>query len=160
MTEKQSNKRGFIKHLERYRDEENRAVLAALRRGHKPEMCYYVLDYQTEQNKDYIYMIASLFALHPQSANSGNMGEHMRRLDPTLENAATERRFMHLLKMRRETIERPLRQCISILKSNEIRVNWNQLYWDMYRWNEQDYRVQEQWTKSFLWHRQSESDSD
>ena len=51
MTGKQSNKHHFIKRLESHRDSENRAVLAALRRGNKPEMLRYVIDFQTERNK-------------------------------------------------------------------------------------------------------------
>jgi len=160
MNDKQSSKHRFIKRLEAYRDKEDRAVLAALRRGHKPEMFRYVIEYQTKRNKDSIYMIAALFALHPASAKSGNMGDHMLALDPQRENDATERRFAQLLRMHRETIGRPLRQCISILKSNEIPVNWNRLFWDMQNWNEQDYQVQEQWARAFWRLNPSESKND
>lgn len=159
MTEKQNNKHSFIRRLESFRDNENRAVLAALRRGHKPEMFRYVIDYQTERNKEFIYMFAALFALHPKSTEHGNMGEHLRKLDPKLENEATERRFSVLLRMRRETIERPLRQCVSILRSNEnaIPINWNRLFWDLHDWNEPDHRVQESWARSFWTREKSKS---
>lgn len=152
MTDIQSNKHGFIKRLESYRDREERAVMAALRRGHKPEMFRYVIDYQTERNKDFIYMTASLFALHPSPNGRGNMGEHLRRLATNEGRAeSTERRFVNLLRMRRETIERPLRQCISILRSADsgIPINWNRLFWDLHDWDEPDHRIQERWARSF-----------
>lgn len=160
MTDKPSSKHRFIKQLEIYRDREDRAVLAALRRGHKLEMFRYVIEYQTKRNKDFIYMIASLFAWHPRSTEAGNIGDHMLALDPQRENNATERRFMQLLRMRRESIGRPLRQCISILRSNEIPVNWNRLFWDMQDWNKQDHSVQERWARSFWGYKSSESEND
>ena len=91
------------------------------------------------------------------------MGDHLRVLAAKDGKAeSTERRFVNLLRMRRETLERPLRQCVSILKSdeNEIGINWNRLFWDLHDWNEQDHRIQERWARSFWRSNQSESNSE
>ena len=69
---------------------EDRAMLAALRRGlgaepgdpETADMMPYVerrirKEASRREVKD-IYMVASLFALHPSSADSGNMGDHLR----------------------------------------------------------------------------------
>ena len=160
MSSTETKEHPFVSRLEKYVEDKNRAALAALRRGHRPEMFRYVIEYQTKRNKGFIYMIASLFALHPASAKSGNMGDHMLALDPQRENDATERRFAQLLRMRRETIAPRLRQCISILRSNEIPVNWNRLFWDMQDWDKQDHPVQERWARSFWGKTKSESKND
>ncbi len=164
MTDKQSNKHDFIKRLERYRDEGNRAVLAALRRGlgaapgEVPDMFPYVVPFVQRWNEDDIYMIASLFALHPSSISSGNIGDHLRRLlDDEASAEATERRFVQLLRARRDTLEPRLRQQVSILKSNDIAVNWHQLIADLRNWNHPDRFVQRRWAGAFWRANQSES---
>lgn len=159
MTDKPSSKHRFIKQLEIYRDREDRAVLAALRRGYKLEMFRYVIEYQTKRNKDFIYMIASLFAWHPRSTEAGNIGDHLLALDPKRENNATERRFVQLLRMRRDTLEPRLRQHISILKSKDIPVHWHQLFRDLRNWDHPKRFVQRNWAGAF-WYRQSESENE
>lgn len=153
----------FISYLENRASD--RATMAALRRGlgaqpGDPEtagMFPFVVPFVRDWNEKDIYMIAALFALHPSSTRVGNMGDHMRRLDLTQENDATERRFVQLLRMRRDTLEPRLRQQISILKSNDIAVNWHQLIHDVGYWNHPNHFVQRRWARSFWGHTQSES---
>ncbi len=156
----------FISYLES--KAENRAVLAALRRGLGAEpgdpatagMLPYVVPWINEwyEEADF-YMIASLFALHPASTATGNIGHHVRALDPKLENDATERRFVQLLRMRRETLEPHLRQQISILKSKDVPINWHQLFADLRNWDHPDRFVQRRWARAFWRAPKSESKS-
>lgn len=154
----------FISYLEARADD--RAMLAALRRGlgavpGDPEtagMFPYVVPWINEWYEEAdIYMIASLFALQPASRSTGNMGHHCRALDPQLENDATERRFVQLLRMRRETLEPRLRQQVSILKSKDLPVNWHQLITDLQYWRHPDRFVQRRWAGAFWRANQSES---
>lgn len=154
----------FISYLES--NAENRAMLAALRRGLGAEpgdpetagMFPYVVPWINEWYEEAdIYMIASLFALHPASRSTENLGHHVRALDPTLENDATERRFVQLLRMRRETLEPRLRQQISILKSKDIPVNWHQLFADLRNWDDPKRYVQRRWAGAFWRATQSKS---
>jgi len=147
----------FISYMEE--NAENRAMLAALRRGlgaapGDPEtagMFPYIVPWINEWYEEAdIYMSASLFALHPDSAKSGNMGDHMRRLTvDERRKESTERRFVQLLRMRRETLEPRLRQQISILKSKDIPVNWHQLIADLRYWDHPDHFVQRRWAGVF-----------
>jgi CRISPR system Cascade subunit CasB len=156
----------FISYLESRKDD--RAMLAALRRGlgaepGDPETAAMLPHVVPWINKWYeeadIFMIASLFALHPASRASDNMGHHIRALDPKLENDATERRFVQLLRMRRDTLEPRLRQQISILKSKDIPINWHQLMRDIGKWDHPKRFIQRHWARAFWGARHSDSDS-
>ncbi len=145
---------------------EDRAMLAALRRGlgaqpgEEPAMFPYVVPFVHDWNEADIYMIASLFALHPSSISSGNIGDHLRRLAADEGSAeATERRFVQLLRMRRETLEPRLRQQISILKAKDIAINWHQLMADLRNWDHPKRFVQRHWADAFWRANQSESKS-
>ena len=148
---------------------DDRAMLAALRRGLGAEpgdpetagMFPYVVPWINEWYEEAdIYMIASLFALHPASTSKGNLGDHLRRLTADEGNAdATERRFVQLLRMRRETLEPRLRQQISILKSQDIRINWHQLFADLRNWDHPKRFVQRHWAGAFWRATQPESKS-
>jgi CRISPR system Cascade subunit CasB len=151
---------------------DDRAMLAALRRGlgaapgdpETAEMSRYVehrirKDATEREDRD-IYMIASLFALHPTPTAKGNLGDHLRRLTFDESRAdATERRFVQLLRMRRETLEPRLRQQISILKSKDIAVNWHQLFADLRNWDHPKRFVQRNWARSYWRAAKSESKS-
>ncbi len=121
----------FIAYLESLR--EDRAALAALRRGlgqppgSQPSMYPYVEPF-LHPNIRYLerayYLIASLFAYHPQSGGSGNLGDHFalaRAAQP--DSAAVERRFVALLAAHPDDLPFYLRQAISLLRSKEIHIN-------------------------------------
>lgn len=156
MSNFETKEQPFIAYL--LRNAENRAMLAALRRGLGAEpgdpetaaMLPHVVPFVQDWNERDIYTIASLFALHPASTSSGNLGDHLRRLAADEGNAdATERRFAQLLRMRRETLEPRLRQQINILKSKDTPVNWHQLFADLRYWDHPKHFVQRAWARSF-----------
>ncbi len=152
---RESSQHPLINFLEQHADD--RAMLAALRRGlgrspgSTPEMFPYVMPFvRGHSDEEDIYLIASLFALHPTSVSSGNMGDHLRDYIKQVGDAeATNRRFVRLLRLRREMLDTPLRQHISLLKSKEVAVNWNQLLVDVQHWSHDDYFVQKNWAKAF-----------
>src|SRR5512139_402968 len=98
--------RPFVTYLESLR--EDRGALAALRRGlgQPPgaarEMYPYVVPWlpaeAPRQREAAYFLVAALFAYHPDPGGSGNLGQTFRRtLDPNADNTATERRFTTLL---------------------------------------------------------------
>jgi len=165
MSHTETKEVAFVSYLESHA--EDRAMLAALRRGlgqepgEAPGMFPHVVPFVRDWNEADIYMIASLFALHPSSARSGNMGAHLRALVHELgDDAATERRFVQLLRMRRDTLEPRLRQHISILKAKDIAINWHQLFTDLRSWDHPNHFVQRGWANSFWRLNPSESKND
>jgi CRISPR system Cascade subunit CasB len=149
----------YITYLESLK--EDRAALAALRRGlgkpegSAPEMYPYVVPWlPKEENRwreTYYYLIASLFAMHPDCAHDGNMGDHfaLARSKSNSSSEAVERRFTALLSSHPEDLGFYLRQAISFLRSNEVPVQWHQLMHDIERWSHPQRYVQRQWANAF-----------
>lgn len=147
----------FITYLEAHADD--RAMLASLRRGlgqkagEVAAMFPYIIPFIKGQNRweeNNFYLIASLFALHPLSTDTGNMGYHLRTMADGLgDDAATSRRFVQLLNQHRESLDAPIRQHVSLLKSHEIGVNWHQLLYDLNYWSHEDAFVQRQWASKY-----------
>ena len=165
MSSAETKEERFISYLES--KAEDRAALAALRRGlgqkpgDAPGMFPYVVRFVQDWNEADIYMIASLFALHPSSTKFGNMGDHLRAVAREIgDDASTERRFAQLLRMRRDTLEPRLRQHISILKSKDIPVHWHQLFRDLRHWGHPKRFVQRHWAGAFWGYKSSESENE
>ncbi len=150
----------FIKGLYSLAEANDRAALAALRRGlglppgAAPQMFPYVeprLPQQRSQKQENAcYLIASLFALHPALGGKGNMGDHFRKADPEGKGKdALERRFTILLAAHPEDLPDYLRQAVSFLKSKDVPMDWNELFWDVLAWDDEDRRVQKRWARGF-----------
>lgn len=139
---------------------QDRGALAALRRGlgqppgHAPEMIRFIAPFISDDTNYWrqqaLYMIASLFALHPSNTTSGNMGDHFAKLKSG-DDAPLERRFTALLSSNPEELDVHLRQAISVLKNKETPVNWDQLLRDVTRWGypESRDRVRRAWAYRF-----------
>lgn len=164
-----SQPHNFITHLETLADD--RAALAALRRGlgqppgTVPDMYPYVVRWLPQEAypnswlEQSYYLLAALYALHPQSTPEGNLGDHFAlTLDPNPDhNTAIERRFMGLLTAHSDDLPFYLRQAISFLKSKERPINWHELMWNVRDWGYPDRqtRVQKRWATQF-WRRRAE----
>lgn len=166
-----SNPDQFVNYLESLK--ENRGALAALRRGlgqppgTVPDMFPYVVPRLPENaypdswpEKSY-YLIASLYAFHPESTSAGNLGAHFARLrDPDPDkNDALERRFTALLTANPEDLHIYLRQAISFLRSkDETPINWHALMWDVLSLNnpERATKTQKRWAQGFWGRRRIE----
>lgn len=154
----------FVTYLEGLRD--NRAALAALRRGlgQSPgtvaDMYRYVVPWLADDAPPWretaYYLIAALFAYHPDPGGVGNVGRHFARTRaPQGDNTAIERRFTALLAAHPDDLNFYLRQAVSFLKSKEVPINWHQLLSDVLGWGHPDRYVQQQWARAF-WGRPTE----
>jgi len=149
----------FIASLQKLAEKQERGALAALRRGlgqppgTTAEMFRYVEPFlpqkRSRAQESAYYLVASLYALHTQSTNTGNLGTHMAQARSEAGEDALERRFTALLSAHPDDLPDYLRQTISFLKSKAIPVNWNQLFWDLQNWDDEDRRVQKHWASAF-----------
>lgn len=149
----------FVTYLESLR--EDRAALAHLRRGLGrplgtvvdmfPYVARWVPPDAPRALEDSYYLIAALFALHPDAGGTGNVGDHFRRVVREDEQSATavERRFTALLAAHPNDLDFYLRQAVSYLRSKEVPVNWHQLCADVRWWAHPEHRVQRRWARSF-----------
>lgn len=138
---------------------DDRAVRAALRRGlgqppgYAPEMLMHMarrVQGMPAWQERAAYIVAALFALHPMNTTSGNMGNHLGRLRGK-NDTALERRFGALLAAHEEELDVYLRQAITLLKQQDIAVNWLQLFRDISAWSHPDRqaRARRAWANSF-----------
>ncbi|GAB4535579.1 MAG: hypothetical protein Fur0018_25950 [Anaerolineales bacterium] len=159
----------FVAYLQSLAEKQERGALAALRRGlgqppgQAPEMYPYVIPYLPAglhpEGEAACYLLASLFAFHPESAAKGNMGDHMAaaaRQSPNSE--AIERRFTVLLNAHPDDLPAYLRQTVSFLKAKGVPVNWEQLLRDLLYWAHPDYgpQIRKRWANAF-WGRPQET---
>lgn len=174
-----SREEKFTEFLEGLYERDERATLAALRRGlgrapgEASEMHSHVLrgvrgfGLQARQEDAY-YIVAALFALHPgKSWRAGGDARHDTNLGASLgvlakenkESSSVERRFVALLNCRKEELPDHLRNIVSLLKSKDIPINWAQLIKDINFWNNENRRVQRDWARAF-WSDATEAEND
>ena len=149
-------------------DKEDRATLAALRRGlGKPpgsagEMHPFVIPRLPKSTgpgwnweQECCFIVASLFAWHPENLDAGapwerNFGASAKELGlkpGRLEGV--ERRFVALLNAESVDVPDHLRTMVGLLKTEAVRVDWEQLLSDLTRWDDPERRVQIRWAKAF-----------
>ncbi len=151
----------FIDYLINLKENEQRGALAALRRGlqHElgkcvemyPYMIPWLKNVKGRWNKNMHYLIASLFAYHPSSGNSGNMGDVFHQIFLNQgKSKSIEQRFITLLRCNPEDLDFHMRQAISLAKSANIPIDWQRLFYDLKRWPyESSFPPYESWAQSF-----------
>jgi CRISPR system Cascade subunit CasB len=157
----------FVEHLESLVAAEDRAALAALRRGlgkdpgTVAEMHRYVVPWLpagcSRFQEDAYYLVAALFAWHQGSwrreegppAAATNLGASFARLAESVESDSVERRFVAMLNCHRDDLPTHLRHAVGLLKSHEIPIDWGQLLGDIQNWGLESRGVQRSWARSF-----------
>jgi CRISPR system Cascade subunit CasB len=159
------DERRFISALEHLVTNDDRAALAALRRGlgQRPgetmELYPYVAPYvqtlQYTSDENPYYIIASLVGLYPTPSWQRGEGKQLTNLGVSLSllkddsSDNLEKRFVALLNAHADDLPEHLRHVISLLKSKDKPVNWLRLLRDLKQWDREDRRVQRLWAKGF-----------
>lgn len=170
--ETNSQRDRLIEELENAKNADDRATLAKLRRGlgKEPgapgaaERDAWVLKRLRQDASraelEKCCLVASLFGLHPDSGGMGTLGAAFRQLWKSNDEAeGPERRFVALLDSDSEDLPMRLRQAISLLKTNDIAINWQQLLRDLRSWSHPDRYVQRQWAKDFWSNQRSDGEN-
>jgi CRISPR system Cascade subunit CasB len=149
----------FVSHLEKLRAADDRAALARLRRGLGKEPGTAVEMFPLVQpwlpanmprsQEDAFFLVAALFAAHPEPGDIGNFGQSFARLAEKREIASIEKRFVALLNAHKDDLANHLRHAVSLLASDSIPVNWRQLLADIQWWGHPERFVQRDWAKGF-----------
>jgi CRISPR system Cascade subunit CasB len=165
-----------LKRLAEHRETDSgaRATLAILRRavgkppGEAADAARFVWGFlprdappwQVDEEEEVFHLIAGLFALHPKpwpeadtASRSRNLGASFARLRAAVEQRgggeSVERRLVALLNSHADDLPKHLRQAISLLRSEDIPVDWLQLLRDIRGWDRDDRRVQRRWAQAF-----------
>jgi CRISPR system Cascade subunit CasB len=149
----------LIQHLMDLARREDRAALAALRRGlgkppgTVPETFPHVTPYipssdNTPHREWPYYLVGSLFALHPETGAKGDLGWTCRQLG---EHPSAEARFRTLLASNQDELPDRLRQIVSLARSAPRRtpIDWALLLKHLRYWTHPDGWVQRQWARSY-----------
>lgn len=153
----------FANYLRQLAERDDRAALAALRRGvGKPpgavaEMNRYVVPWlpTSPWADDAYYQVAALFALHGESWRGerdrwrSNLGASFARLG---DDAGAERRFVALLNAHRDDLMAHVRRAVTLLRARDVAVDWGQLLRDILAWDHPERWVQRRWARAYWGH--------
>ena len=151
-------KENFIQHLKDLREKEDRAALAAMRRGlnsRDPESNFdasghvlpWLPDGLPRKEVRNSFMTAALFAWHPLGGGDGSLGLAMSKIEDL--SGSGERRFTALLDADYEDLPVYLMQIVGLLRSKDIPIDWLQFLKDVSWWNHPDRFVQKRWARDY-----------
>lgn len=155
----------FVGYLRELVAREDRAALAALRRGlgkapgEAAESHRYVVPFTSDlsaRREAAYYQVAALFAWHQGSwqadsadPHSTNLGASLERLAARSMGSSVERRFVALLNSHADDLDAHLRQVVGLLKAGDVPIDWARLLRDLQHWDSEDRQVQRAWARAF-----------
>ena len=117
----------------------------------------------SEHRQDDYFLVAALFALHqgttgPNSTSAdalrNNFGASFRLVADRSGSSSIEKRFLAVLSASREELDDHLRHAISLMRANNVGIDWAQLLRDLAGWNSPSRFVQRHWAQGY-WHMQT-----
>lgn len=167
--------RPFIAELERLlggdSDRREAATLAKLRRGltensgERDIWLYGHLGGAAPEQEEPAALVASLFALWHQGGRGrsqrppDSFGGSYGRLLAVTGSESVERRFATLLDSHPDDLPARLRHAVTLLRSKDVPINWEQLLRDLLWWGAENRPVQRRWARAF-WTRNDAATSD
>lgn len=167
MTETQTRETPFIGHLASLANQDDRAALAALRRGlgrapgMAPELYPHVARFfprdglrLSRDRENAMFTVAALFGMVPNhSVGAGSPLKVLRQVirDRNLESGSTERRVLSLLNADVDSLPTHLRHLIALIRSHgpERRLDYEELLRDVSNWSSADRWVQRNWASDW-----------
>jgi CRISPR type I-E-associated protein CasB/Cse2 len=111
---------------------------------------YRLLPYGLNATQEEAYfLVATLYGLADGGAK-GNLGASLHRARDPKNHKGLDRRVEILLDSDARQLAFRLRQTVRFLKSNRVKVNWQQLLEDLLRWNYSSRTVQKQWARAYF----------
>jgi CRISPR system Cascade subunit CasB len=149
----------LVAHLHRLHQANDRAALARLRRGlgkepgsvwgmHGLVQPWLPADLP-RYHEDACYLIASLFASHPEPGGEGTLGKAFARLRAKHDSESIEKRFVAMLDADAADLPSHLRHAVSLLASAGVPVDWARLLDDVQRWGRPERFVQRRWSRDY-----------
>jgi CRISPR system Cascade subunit CasB len=150
---------GLVSALLKIADQGDRAAMATLRRGLSrspgtvltmaPFVEPYLAAEASRWDRDASYLVAALFAAHPNHRAGQSLGSAFRRLSAETGSGSIEGRFAGLLDCDAEDLHHHLRHAIRLLGAHDIALDWHRLARDIRHWRHADRWVQRGWARDF-----------
>ena len=155
-TPHEHKKRDLILMLERRHADDDRAALAALRRGltqgMEASVYPYVAPYFPSERRPWIertyVLVAALFATHP-SDHGLTVGRALRQVQEKSDSKSVEPRFVALLNAHPDDLGQHLRHAISLARSKDVNIDWDDLLSAVLGWDHEDRWAQRRWAHDF-----------
>lgn len=163
MTDTDASESAFIRYLTGLAERDDRAALAALRRGlgrppgTAPELYPHVARFfpsdaahSSRSREDAMFIVAALFGLLPtHRAGSGSPVRALRRLN--LESESTERRVLSLLNADAVALPIHLRHLFALIRGHapDQHLDYDRLLRHVTQWDHPDRWVQRQWARDW-----------
>ena len=155
----------LIGHLVNMVDREDRGALAVLRRaasaepGCSADSFPHVLPWVPEDarrngDEDLYFLVATLFAIHPDHRETGNFGATMWRTatDGGAEpNPSADLRFRRILEANRSDLPDLMRQAVRMAatRSSSVAIDYDLLLTQLQSWDHPTRWVQRKWARSY-----------
>ena len=160
----------FAAQLARLVDTEDRAALAALRRGlgkapgdvaaMHPLIVPFLPDDGNARDDEAWYLVGSLFGLHPEpwrasaqtDGRGPSFGATLKRLRDAKGDAGgpgIDRRMVAILNAHRDDVGAHLRQAVGLLRGGALPIDWAHLLRDLLRWDHPERPTQRQWARDY-----------
>jgi CRISPR type I-E-associated protein CasB/Cse2 len=142
----------FVRSLYELARRGDRAALAALRRGltqplaAMPYVVPYLSKEASERDERALVLVGGLFALHP-AAGERTLAGALRALAEQSDSVAL--RFRALLDCDAEDLAVHLRHAVALARSQDLPIDWNDLYRAARSWGDPKKRAQRAWARDF-----------
>jgi CRISPR type I-E-associated protein CasB/Cse2 len=102
------------------------------------------------KNQEAIYfLIATLYPM-AENTGEGDFGTSLRKVKNENNHKGLDKRVQVLLDSDEIQLPFRLRQLIHLIKSKQVKVNWQNLLEDLLWWNSQERAVQRRWARNYF----------
>lgn len=111
---------------------------------------YKALPFDIPKFQEDVYFLVATFFPMAEGGGDGDLGASLVKAKWRGKNEkGIDRRFQNLLDADKAQLPFRLRQVIHLLKTNQVRVNWNQMLGDLLHWDHPDRYIQKKWARSY-----------
>jgi len=152
---------GFVRFLQEIAESGDRASLATLRQGFTnplralPYVAPFLASSDGRQREDNLILLATLFASHREHGQQ-SLARAMHLVMIATGSGSIEPRFRALLDCSREDLPSHLRHAVSLVASQSLPIDFDDLLQAIRHWSHDDRFIQRRWARDF-WSSQQEA---
>lgn len=144
----------FVQYVQALATSGNRAALSALRQGSAnplralPYVAPFLKEDDGRQREESLLLLGALFGSFPETG-SVSLATALRFVMERAQSDSIELRFRALLDSPREDLSNHLRHAVSLVRSAQIPIDYNDLLRAIRNWSHEDRFIQRAWARQF-----------